>query len=544
MKMRNALLLFVLTVLLFTVACGGKDNNASKDNAEASNNENNTEEPEVENLNTDSDMPIVDEEIELDIFVASVPDSSDWNDVFIWNEYEEMTNIKTNWEQIPSNSIDEKRNLTLASNSLPDVFYASGIPPLDIFKYGEQGTLLELNDLIEDHAPNIRALFEKYPTVEKALTFPDGNIYSLPGFYSPEFPSLLIGNRPWINEKWLEEFDIDNPETTEEFYEYLKLIDEKDPAGDGKTIPYGGSDIDHLVGWLRGSFGVSTTGVGYIDQDPEEDKVRFYPVADGYKEMLQYINKLYEEELIEQNIFSIEQDQYLANAAEGRYGSTVFWTPADLFGPAGPDYVGGLTLEGPHGDKKFAFSSYPAYNIGKFVMTNANEHPEATMRWVDYFYGDEGSLMMFMGIEGETYEITEDGDYEFMDHIKNSDEGLTLDQEVAKYLTWVVGTPSVLKEEYFQGSERHPSAIAAAEAIEPDLVEEMWPAFLYTSEESKRLSSLEGDIHKYADEAQDLFISGRMSFDKWDEYVEKIENMGLEEYLEIKNEAYDRYKED
>lgn len=535
MKMRNVLLFLMLAALLFTVACGGE----KKTSQEKDNNEN---KPEVENLNTKSEMPIVNEKITLDIFVASVPDANDWNDVMIWNEYEKMTNIETNFEQIPANSIDEKRNLTLASNNLPDVFYAADIPPLDIFKYGEQGTLLKLNDLIEDYAPNIKALFEKYPDVEKALTFPDGNIYSLPGFYSPEFPSLIIGNRPWFKQTWLDELGMDNPKTTEEFYDYLVAVKEKDLAGNGDTVPYGGRNITDLVGWLRGSFGVATTGRNYIDLDPDAEQVRFYPVSDQYKELLEYMHKLYSEELIEQNIFSIEQNQYLANAANGVYGSTVFWTPADLFGDAGGDYVGGLALEGPHGDRKFAFTNYPAYNIGKFAMTSANEHPEATMRWIDYFYGDEGSRLMFMGIEGETYEVTEDGDLEYMDHIRNSKEGLTLDQEIAKYLTWVVGVPSVLKEEYFQGSERHPTAIESAKYLEPDFVDEMWPAFLYTAEESKRLASLEADIHKYADETRDLFISGRKSFDEWDEYVEKINKMGLEEYLKIQNTAYERYK--
>lgn len=538
MKKFNVALLLMVITLLFTVACGAKENNVSKEKPTNANK--NAE--EVKNLNTDSDMPIVNEKITLNMFVASVPSSHDWNDILIWNEYEKMTNIEVNFEQVPENSLDEKRNLTLASNNLPDVFYAADIPPLDILKYGEQGTLLRLNDLIDDYAPNVKALFEKYPTVEKALTFPDGNIYSLPGFYSPEFPSLIIGNRPWLNEKWLEELGMENPTTTEDYYQYLKAATEKDLAGDGKTVGYGGRNITDLVGWLRGSFGVATTGRNYIDLSPDADEVRFYPVSDGYKELLEYIHKLYDEELIEQNIFSIEQDQFLANAANGIYASSVFWTPADLFGEAGADYVGGLALEGPHGDKKFAFTSYPAYNIGKFAMTSTNEHPEATMRWIDYFYGDEGSLLMFMGIEGETYEVNDEGELDFMDHIRNSKEGLTLDQEVAKYLTWVVGVPSVLKEEYFQGSERHPTAIEAAKHLEPDLVDEMWPAFLYTAEENKRLSSLEADIHKYADETRDLFISGRKSFDEWDEYVEKIEKMGLEEYLEIQNQAYDRYK--
>lgn len=536
MRIRKVLFLLVIATLLFVTACGDKNKKTSGDNASGGDAE------ALENLNEDAEMPIVNEKIKLDMFVTAAPGANDWNDIMIWNKYEEMTNIEVNFEQVPSDSVDEKRNLILASNKHPDAFYASGITPLDLLKYGEQGTIIKLNDLIDKYAPNIKKLFEEYPYVEKALTFPDGSIYSLPGFYSPEFSSLIIGNRPWFNQTWLDELDMDIPDTTDKYYEYLKAVKENDLAGNGKTVGYGGRNITDLVSWLRGSFGVATTARNYIDLDPNADQVRFYPTSDGYKELLEYIHKLYSEGLIEQNIFSIEQSVYLANAAEGVYGSTVFWTPADLFGEVGQDFVGGLALEGPHGDRKFAFTNYPAYNIGKFAITNSNKNPEATMRWIDYFYGEEGARLMFMGIEGETYEVTADGEYEFMDHIKNSSEGLTLDQEVAKYLTWVVGVPAVLKEEYFQGSERHPTAIESAKHLAPDMVDEMWPAFLYTHEESRKLAPLEADIHKYADEMRDMFISGGRSFDEWDDYVETIEKMGLEDYLSIQNDAYKRYE--
>src|SRR5699024_11624362 len=75
------------------------------------------------------------------------------------------------------------------------------------------------------------------PDIEKGLTFPDGHIYSVPTIYSPDFESLLIGAKGWINGEWLEELGMDNPETTEEFYEYLKAVKENDLNGEGNEIP-------------------------------------------------------------------------------------------------------------------------------------------------------------------------------------------------------------------------------------------------------------------------------------------------------------------
>src|SRR5699024_9615983 len=130
-------------------------------------------------------------------------------------------------------------------------------------------------------------------------------------------------------------------------------------------------------------------------------------------------------------------------------------------------------LEGPKGDKMFVDLLPIAANPGAFVITNANDHPEATVRWIDYFYGEDGILLYFMGIEGETYEINEDGQAEYMDHILNSDEGLSIAHEQAKYLALPGSNPpSVMKEEYFVGSETTDTALEAAERLKPDVIED------------------------------------------------------------------------
>src|SRR5699024_8879281 len=298
---------------------------------------------------------------------------------------------------------------------------------------------------------------EEYPEVRKAVTFPDGKIYSFPTILSPEFPSRLIGSRPWFSKETLKTVGMEVPETTDEFYEFLKATKELT----NKT-PYGGTSMDELVSWLQGAFGLGTTGVRNenIDVDPDdESKVRFYSVTDDYKELLEYIHRLFNEGLIEQNIFSIEWDQYLANASEGNYASTIFYEPVMLFGEeVGKDYVGATALEGPNGHKKFVKVAPFVNSISNFVITNENPNPEATVRWMDYFYSDEGTRFYYMGIEGETYEVTEDGEYVYTDNILNSPDGLTMEQEVTKYLTWVGNQIGLSKQEYFQGSENGPAS--------------------------------------------------------------------------------------
>src|SRR5699024_699975 len=167
----------------------------------------------------------------------------------------------------------------------------------------------------------------------------------------------------------------------------------------------------------------------------------------------------------------------------------------------------------------------------------------STVRWMDYFYGDEGMELFFMGVEGETFEYDEDGNPKFMDHITNSEEGLTFEEEAAKYLTFPGGGfPSMVKEDFFQGVASAPQSLEASEKLESDMIEDdlIWPTLTYTNEENQQLNSFGSDIEKYVGEMRDKFISGDEPLSKWDEYVAEIEKMGLEDYMKIKQDALDR----
>lgn len=503
----------------------------------------------ISNLNTEG-MPIVEEPIQLEIFAGKAATTADdWNDVLLLNEYEEMTNIDITWNQVPADGLEERRNLALASGDLPDAFYAANLTISDIQTYGSQGTFIPLNDLIEEYAPNIAQILEENPDIKSGITFPDGNIYSIPTVYAPDFQSLLIGAKGWVNGDWLEQLGMDNPETTEEFYEYLKAVKETDLNGNGENdeIPFSSvAEMDRIIHWISGAFGVQNKGQQHamIDEDPDTGDLRFFPTSDAYRNMLEYLNQLYDEGLIEQSIYTLEVDQHLANAANNLYGAVQFFNPVELYGEEiGGQFIPGNALEGPDGTKMYTGIASPVRSLGNFVITSENENPEATLRWIDYFWSDEGAKMFFMGIEGVTYEETEDGP-QLLEEITNDPDGLTLTQALAKYIINPGGNhPVMITDDYFTGSENSPLDKDAAEHIDPYLIEEIWPSFTYTEEESADITILEADLDKYISEMQAAFITGEQDFDQWDSYVETVENMKLDEYMEIQQAAYERYQE-
>ncbi len=229
------ILLIPVTIVLLVAAC-------SNNKDVVSNGEANQKNPE--NIN-ESGMPIVKEPITLEFFVGLNPGvEGKLNEISSMKEYTEMTNININWQAISSDAIEEKRNLALASGNLPDAFYGASLPPADIFKYAQQGSFIKLNDLIDKHAPNLKKILDEYPDIRRAITYPDGNIYSLPYLRDPEFISPQAFPLMYFNKETLDAVGMGAPKTTEEFYQYLKAIKEQEPD----IIPYGSTGMYTLTG--------------------------------------------------------------------------------------------------------------------------------------------------------------------------------------------------------------------------------------------------------------------------------------------------------
>ncbi|MBO0994322.1 extracellular solute-binding protein [Bacillus sp. SD088] len=526
--------------MVVLVACNDSKTSSSKDPKNTDDSTSNTD-----NLNKEG-FPIVKEPIDLTFFTGRYEQNLDqYEETLVFKTYAEKTGVNVNFEEVAFGTLTEKRNLALTSQDYPDVFYSSRIPAADLFKYGQQGIFMPLNDLIDKYAPNIKAAMEKHPDIKKGLTMPDGNIYSIPSYYSPDFLSMLIGKPIWIKKPWLEKLGIEEPKTTDEFYEFLKEIKETDlnENGENDEIPFSSQSMNEIVDHIKGAWGLGSRGLAnkYVDVDPATGDLRFFRIDPKYKEMLQYVNKLYSEGLIDQDIYTTDPANFNAKGAEGIYGATIAPNPETVMNQS--DYIGMGALKGPHGDQLYSHVKAPLVHVGAFAITNKNQHPEATIRWIDYFFGEEGATFQFMGIEGETYTVNGKGEYEFVEEITNNPDGLTFDQALTPYVTWMGGSyPGYVQYKYFKGSESLPSAVAVGEKVKGNAPEEIWNAFNYTEDEINFMQSIGSDIHTYLDEMEAKFITGEISFDEWDKHVKQVENMDIERYLEITNAAYERYE--
>ncbi|MFS0723468.1 extracellular solute-binding protein [Paenibacillus sp. 1P07SE] len=482
--------------------------------------------------------------ISLRMLTSVAPVYADFDNMMVWREYEGISGIHINWEQVPDTSFVEKRNILLASGDVPDAIYRAQLQNSDLMKYGAEGIFLPLNDLIAEHAPNLKRLFEAYPEVERGITQPDGNIYSLP--FINDFESANYGFKLFLNQKWMDKIGASEPTTTEEFYDLLKAFREQDANGNGELdeVPLTGAHIDMIMHALRGFWGLGNRGSGhpYVDMDEDQGSLRFIPAEDSYRELLEFMAQLYREKLLDEEIFTMNNAKMTAKGEADAVGSFVFVNPVPIGQTTKDDFVGMGALVGPHGDQLISGVNPTLRSSGAFVITSVNPHPEETMRWADYWYSEEGMKLFFMGKEGETFRALGDDQYEYVEEITNNPNGLTLDEAVGQYLAWPgSGQPTLQTEKFSKGGASYPSALESTEKVSDYFPMEVWPAFTHTDEESAVLASIGNDLTTYISEMMVRFITGASSFSEWDSYLDTLDRMGLERYMDVYQQAYDRY---
>ena len=501
------------------------------------------------NVNAEG-FPIVNEPITLRGMVALNANVKDWNEHPALKRMEELTGIHIEWECVPDAGFTEKRNLAFASDDLPDIILRAKISPQEEMKYAANGQLVALDEYL-DYAPNLSALIEQDDAIRKGITMPDGHIYSCPQLNKTE--GNLI-HHYWINKTWLDNLGLEAPTTVDELYDVLVAFRDNDPNGNGQKdeIPYCvvGKDYPHRMFYdLLGSWGFGINGVmdsdyafSWLDID-DAGNVRFIGREDKFKNMVEFYNKLWTEGLVDKESYSQDQTQAAAKVNAGQVGFVARAQNTQWMGAAAENYVQCPVLEGPYGDRALINVESNVQMTGVAVITTANKYPEATMRWLDYFYSEEGTVLCRLGIEGESYEVV-DGKYQLLDNIKNNPDGLTLDQALGQWAIFPGGyPPQYITNEVDQSAAQLPETKAANDVVRDYVVPfETVPRVKFTEEESIKLGTYAQDIVNYATENVVKFITGEKSLSEWDAYVAELNNMPVEDYIKINQDAYDRWK--
>lgn len=493
-------------------------------------------------------FPLVDNQTELNYFIVGYDDVQA-QDVFVWQKYQEATGVKINWITERKPKVKERVHIILSNKQDVDLILRTKLSSRQLSEYGENGYILNLmqDELLKKNAPNCWAYLQNHPTALASVLNPNGTLYALPQINSGA--ELRVARKIFINKHWLKNVNMPVPRTTEEFYQVLKAFKTQDANGNGDPndeIPFCTQDWVSLQDVLLGAFGLGNRGVHnlFIDCDEKTNKVRLIASTDEYKNFLKYLNRLYSEELLDNSIFTITINQWLNSAKMDRIGIFANTNLATLPLDKTNNFIAvEEALEGPEGYKMWAPIRANFHSTGAAFIPSTCKNSELVLQWLDYFWTDEGTLFYHMGIENETF-VKENNAYDYIPSIyqemKNTEQ--SFDDIIALYSPYPGGgNPTVEIAPYFKGGEMATVPATAAKKLFTYGPKEYWPNFTFTLEEIESLTLIESDINKFIESMRINFITGKISFDEWDEYLDQLSILKQEEILRIYQLAVDRY---
>lgn len=480
---------------------------------------------------------------------------------------EDKFNIKFNWEINPSDGAKEKRQISLASGDYPDAYllthYIDQFSQADLLKYGKQGVLVPLNDLIDQYAPNIKAAMEKNPNLKTLNTAPDGNIYGLVAYtecFHCSYPSKM-----WINTDWLKKLNLEMPKTTEEFKNVLQAFKMQDPNGNGKAdeVPLSGSIEEfgvRIIPFLMNAF-VYDDDRNYLQM--ENGKVQSAAITPEWKEGLTYIKSLFDAGLIDPGAFTQNAEAFKKigeNADAEILGAGAAMHPAifvniDEGNTRSAHYNPLPPISGPQG---VSYATHDAGGVSpgaKFVITNkASEEAQiALIKMVDYMFTPEGQTNGASGMKGIDWTDPVEGDVALGKDVKPVVKQIPMAEgEAPRNAGWSgmahFYMPKEYRDTFVQGTDIYGSngyerrlydASLLYEGHEPKELFPIWSVWIDPNEIDEA-SLLQTNIRNYIEQNELQFITGNKDLNKdWDAYVKGLQNLKLDRYLEILQKAYD-----
>lgn len=530
--MRKGAVLFLATVMMLEVAGCGQKGAAPISSTEETVPEQSEREAVAENslFNTNGELPIVNEEITLKVLTMDDPTyptgHADTSKIFDY--LTEKTGIKFEIESYVAEELEQKLPLIMAGNDLPDIFWRVFTLPSDAMSYGEQGKVLELDNLVDEYGYYTKQALENVEDAMGYFKSANGHIYGLPRINgSPQVHGLSI------NEVWLDNLGLDHPKTLEELYDVLVAFKEQDANGNGDPndeIPMtvsSGSDMNFkkaMMSYVGINQYFPATGATFDADD--DGKVYLTPISEKYRYVLETLHKFYEEGLLDNELFTHTSDEYTAKREDDRVGVTVAWTPQQKEKPNITQRS--LLLTSSYCDE-YVQPAGSLLNPCLFSISATTQYPEICFLLGDYIYSEEISWLLINGMEGETFEWEDKENFQ----IKSLKEN--------EYYLYV---NSWERKEWVQESADEGEREDTAKKLENYKV--AFQHFIpYTVEETDTISALATDIGSVIDENFVQFVTGDKELNDvaWDEYVALVESLGAEELTAVYQSAYDRFVE-
>ena len=179
------------------------------------------------------------------------------------------------------------------------------------------------------------------------------------------------------------------------------------------------------------------------------------------------------------------------------------------------------------------------FNSDPTGMAVTNTGDEASivnaMRYLNWFYSDEGSEVVSWGKEGETYEIRDGKKHFILSENENNAQILYGFQTIGSYLRIDPAAAEACMSE-----EQAATTDFVLEHTYPELDPTTYLSL--SSDESAEAADYTTSLKTFVQENIQKFILGQRPISEWDQFCEELSELPIEELLSVYEVAYNRIK--
>ena len=315
--------------------------------------------------------------------------------------------IDLEYVAIPRAEESSKLNTLMASDSAPDIIFSYDSNM--IMKYGRDGGLTILDDLIHKFGPNI--------IKNLSDSLPHGS-YEGQQFAIPALRSKVGRYADFIRKDWIDRMGYQLETNTDGYY-HMSVEDFKKILYDAKDMDPDKSGMEIFPLAVAGAYNATQTKpiiFAFVDRSKMTDEMSAcYPqmLWPGFKEGVRFLNKLYNDKIIDPDFMVDTDTSYPSMAAMISTGRSLAFSQDDFYKngiialyEANPNAeITAFQLDNIHG-KQVGTVYAPT---GMYIaVPKTCKNPEAAMKYLNFLADYDTYKTLEYGFEGTHYNMADD----------------------------------------------------------------------------------------------------------------------------------------
>ena len=496
------------------------------------------------------ELPLTDTPTTFSLYTTSAPPfmspfigtDGSYNTAESTRYFQEQTGVKIDYIEIDMFSYTQNFNLMIASGSYPDMLSGMDSYGGGIAKALDDDVIIDLTDYVENDMPAYHQAVDQ-ADVWKEIKTDEGKTLAVYSLSSED----VVNRGPMIRQDWMEAQDLESPAT----YDELTEVGRKLQSAYGLDYAFFISSlvnpgVTFSAGFDMPGFDIGTSG-SHLYQ--ENGAVKSCLVSDNMKDYLTYLHDWYADGLISKDFFSrLSSD--VKDAFRGGE-CAICWDNADYITEANRDeelaaqgfLAAGIPATLREEGQTLHFSLGTGNTVGDGIsITTACQDPDLLIKTLDWCFTEPGINLCNYGIEGSSYDMDDSGNAVWSTNVTENPD-TTFRMALVTYT--MTGLPSIWDEERYWSEIYDEAAYAAADLwmnADNDKAYDLPSALFYTTDESTVYATKISDVETYANQYILTCITGDADIDAtWDEYVEKVWSLGLQDCIDATQNAYERH---